>query len=129
VDLSLACMSVVSLANDVIASCNRAVAAAAPLDPSESAQPKRSGPPGLLGVPVRGERCVGRNLLRRDLGDELRSRAWGELAGLQVGDRVTLPGPGLRLSRAVLASNGGGVLYVDTLKNKRARVSRWCRWW
>jgi integrase len=33
---------------------------------------------------------------------------WGELAGLQVGDRVKVPGPGLRLSRAVLASNGGG---------------------
>jgi hypothetical protein len=28
VDLSLACMSVVNLANDVIASCNRSVAAA-----------------------------------------------------------------------------------------------------
>jgi Phage integrase, N-terminal SAM-like domain len=39
---------------------------------------------------------------------------WGELAGLQVGDRVMVPGPGLRLSRAVLASNGGGELYVDT---------------
>ena len=47
---------------------------------------------------------------------------WGELAGLQVGDRVMVPGPGLRLSRAVLASNGGGELYVDTLKNKRART-------
>ena len=47
---------------------------------------------------------------------------WGELAGLQVGDRVLVPGPGLRLSRAVLASNGGGELYVDTLKNKRART-------
>jgi hypothetical protein len=35
---------------------------------------------------------------------------WGELAGLQVGDRVKVPGPGLRLSRAVLASNGGGEL-------------------
>jgi hypothetical protein len=35
----------VNLTNDVIATCNRAVAAAAPLDPSESAQPKRSGPP------------------------------------------------------------------------------------
>ena len=35
---------------------------------------------------------------------------WGELAGLQVGDRVMVPGPGLRLSRAVLASNGGGEL-------------------
>jgi hypothetical protein len=47
---------------------------------------------------------------------------WGELAGLQVGDRVMVPGPGLRLSRAVLASNGGGELYLDTLKNKRART-------
>jgi len=47
---------------------------------------------------------------------------WGELAGLQVGDRVSVPGPGLRLSRAVLASEGGGALYVDTLKNHRART-------
>jgi integrase len=46
---------------------------------------------------------------------------WGELAGLQVGDRVSVPGPGLRLRRAVLAS-GGGALYVDTLKNNRART-------
>jgi hypothetical protein len=47
---------------------------------------------------------------------------WGELAGLQVADRVMVPGRGLRLSRAVLASNGGGKLYIDTLKNKRART-------
>ena len=47
---------------------------------------------------------------------------WGELAGLQVGDRVSVPGPGLRLSRAVLASGGGGALYVDTLKNHRPRT-------
>ena len=47
---------------------------------------------------------------------------WGELAGLQVGDRVSVPGPGLRLRRAVLASGGGGALYVDTLKNNRART-------
>ena len=47
---------------------------------------------------------------------------WGELAGLQVGDRIWVPGPGLRLQRAVLASGGGGALYVDTLKNKRART-------
>jgi integrase len=47
---------------------------------------------------------------------------WGELAGLQVGDRVFVPGPGLRLSRAVLASEGGGRLYLDTLKNNRART-------
>jgi hypothetical protein len=37
----------VNLTNDLIATCNRAVAAA-PLDPSESAQPKRSGPPPAL---------------------------------------------------------------------------------
>lgn len=47
---------------------------------------------------------------------------WGELAGLQVGNRVSVPGPGLRLRRAVLASGGGGALYVDTLKNNRART-------
>jgi hypothetical protein len=34
----------VNLTSDVIATCNQAVAAAAPLDPSESAQPKRSEP-------------------------------------------------------------------------------------
>lgn len=38
----------VNLTSDVIATCNRAVAAAAPLDPSESAQPKRSGAPPVL---------------------------------------------------------------------------------
>jgi integrase len=47
---------------------------------------------------------------------------WGELAGLRVGDRVSVPGPGLRLQRAVLGSGGGGELYVDTLKNRRART-------
>jgi integrase len=47
---------------------------------------------------------------------------WGELAGLQPGDRVSVPGPGLRLRRAVLASGGGGALYLDTLKNNRART-------
>jgi integrase len=47
---------------------------------------------------------------------------WGELAGLQVGDRISVPGPGLRLRRAVLASGGGGALYVDTLKNNRSRT-------
>ena len=47
---------------------------------------------------------------------------WGEMAGLRVGDRVSVRGPGLRLSRAVLASEGGGALYVDTLKNHRART-------
>ncbi|PPK92947.1 site-specific recombinase XerD [Kineococcus xinjiangensis] len=47
---------------------------------------------------------------------------WGELAGLHVGDLVTVPGRGLRLQRTVLASGGGGELYVDTLKNRRSRT-------
>jgi integrase len=47
---------------------------------------------------------------------------WGELAGLRVGDLVHVPGRGLRLQRTVLASRGGGELYVDTLKNNRART-------
>jgi hypothetical protein len=46
----------------------------------------------------------------------------GEVVGLQVSDRVSVRGAGLRLSRAVLCSNGGGALYVDTLKNGRART-------
>jgi integrase len=65
--------------------------------------------------------CVGRH---RDvvLVLALAGLRWGELAGLRVGDRISVPGPGLRLSRAVLASDGGGALYVDTLKNNRART-------
>jgi integrase len=47
---------------------------------------------------------------------------WGELAGLQVGDRVYVPGRGLRVVRAVLSSTGSGELFVDTLKNRRART-------
>jgi integrase len=47
---------------------------------------------------------------------------WGELAGLQVCDRVSIPGPGLRLRRTVLASGGGGALHVDTLKSNRGRT-------
>jgi integrase len=47
---------------------------------------------------------------------------WGELVGLQVGYRVSIPGPGLRLRRTVLASGGGGALYVDTLKSNRGRT-------
>lgn len=47
---------------------------------------------------------------------------WGELAGLKVGDRVALPGQGLRLQRAVLAGNDRGDLYLDTLKSNRART-------
>lgn len=41
---------------------------------------------------------------------------WGELAGLQVGDRVALPGAGLRLQRTVLASSHDGSLYIDSLR-------------
>ncbi|MGH3099096.1 MAG: tyrosine-type recombinase/integrase, partial [Streptosporangiales bacterium] len=62
---------------------------------------------------------------------------WGELAGLHVGDLISVPGRGLRVQRAVLASGGGGQLYIDTLKTSRARtvplvaellpvVDRWC---
>ena len=47
---------------------------------------------------------------------------WGELAGLQIGDRVAVPGPGLRVQRAVLAGGGAGDLFVDTLKTNRART-------
>jgi len=47
---------------------------------------------------------------------------WGELAGLQVADRITVPGPGLRVQRSVLASGAGGGLFTDTLKNNRSRT-------
>lgn len=47
---------------------------------------------------------------------------WGELAGLQVRDLVSVPGRGLRVQRAVLASHGGGRLYVDTVKTARSRT-------
>lgn len=47
---------------------------------------------------------------------------WSELAGLQVGDRISVPGPGLRLQRTVMSSNDRGDLFEDTLKNKRART-------
>ncbi|WP_162529274.1 tyrosine-type recombinase/integrase [Segeticoccus rhizosphaerae] len=47
---------------------------------------------------------------------------FGEFAGLQVGDRVSVPGPGLRLQRTVLAESDKGGLYVDTLKGHRART-------
>ncbi len=46
---------------------------------------------------------------------------WGELAGLQVGDIIAVPGPGLRLQRAVLAAGGSGELFVDALKSYKAR--------
>ena len=35
---------------------------------------------------------------------------------------MSVPGPGLRLRRTVLAGGGGGELYVGTLKNNRART-------
>ncbi len=47
---------------------------------------------------------------------------WGELAGLRAGDVVQIPGPGLRLQRAVLASSHEGSLYIDALKGRRART-------
>ena len=91
------------------------------------ARARRGEPgPGAAAAPldelrVLMETCKGRF---RDLVPvlALAGLRWGELAGLQVGDRVRLPGPGLRLRRAVLASGGGGSLYVDTLKNNRART-------
>jgi integrase len=49
---------------------------------------------------------------------------WGELAGLRVGDVISVPGRGLRVQRAVLASRGGGELYVDSVKSGRARTVR-----
>lgn len=47
---------------------------------------------------------------------------WGELAGLKVGDRVKVPGQGLRLQRTVMSSSDKGVLFEDTLKSKRSRT-------
>jgi integrase len=48
---------------------------------------------------------------------------WGELAGLQVSDLISVPGRGLRLQRAVLKSGEGGGLFIDSLKSKRARTA------
>lgn len=47
---------------------------------------------------------------------------WGEVAGLQVHDIISVPGPGLRLQRAVVADSRTGSLYVETLKNSGART-------
>ena len=47
---------------------------------------------------------------------------WGELAGLQVGDLVSVPGRGLRVQRALLSSGKGGALFVDSVKSGRART-------
>lgn len=52
----------------------------------------------------------------------LQGLRWGELAGLQVGDLFDQPAPGMRIARAVLSSGGGGELFIDSLKNKRART-------
>jgi integrase len=64
---------------------------------------------------------------RGEYGDVVRVLAlgglrWSELAGLKVGDRIRVPGDGLRLQRTVMSSNDKGDLYEDTLKNKRART-------
>ncbi|MBO0846340.1 MAG: tyrosine-type recombinase/integrase [Nocardioides sp.] len=47
---------------------------------------------------------------------------WAELAGLQVGDRVSVPGAGLRLQRTVMSNVSNGSLFEDTLKNMRSRT-------
>lgn len=47
---------------------------------------------------------------------------WGELAGLKVGDRVAVPGPGFRLQRTALAGGGTGDLFIDTLKSHQTRT-------
>jgi integrase len=47
---------------------------------------------------------------------------WAELAGLQVGDRVKMPGEGLRLQRTVMSSRDKGALFEDTLESKRSRT-------
>ena len=47
---------------------------------------------------------------------------WGELAGLRADDLVQLPGAGLRVERALLASQGGGSLDFDSVKSGRART-------
>lgn len=47
---------------------------------------------------------------------------WAELAGLRVGDRVKVPGEGLRLQRTVMSSRDKGALFEDTLKSNRSRT-------
>ncbi len=46
----------------------------------------------------------------------------GEAAGPQVGDVIAVPGPGLRLQRALLSSGADSSLFVDSLKNRRSRT-------
>lgn len=111
-----------SLLSYAVADGRIAVNPAALVKPPTGGQARREGQ--MLSVEelaALAEACHGRyGELVLVLG--LQGLRWGELAGLQVGDRVAVPGPGLRLSRTVLASNGGGALYVDTLKNRRART-------
>ncbi len=77
---------------------------------------RRSPPARGPGYRVPGHRR------RRRTGARPRWAAMGELAGLQVGDRIAVPGPGVRLQRSVLASSNRGELFVDTLKGKRSRT-------
>lgn len=111
-----------SLLSYAVADGRIAVNVAAVVKAPSGGQGRREGQ--MLGVEelfALAAACVGRyGELVLVLG--LEGLRWGELAGLQVGDRVAVPGHGLRLSRTVLASNGGGELYVDTLKNRRART-------
>jgi hypothetical protein len=65
----------VNLTNHLIAACNRAVAAAAPLAPSESAQPKRSGAPPALRRSGQSRMAPRRNPRRKDPEDEPKSFA------------------------------------------------------
>ncbi|MER7609282.1 tyrosine-type recombinase/integrase [Nocardioides sp. NPDC127503] len=62
---------------------------------------------------------------------------WSELAGLKVGDRVQVPGQGIRVQRTVMSSMETGTLYEDIPKGKRSRTvplvadlvpifDRWC---
>ncbi|OIJ25224.1 tyrosine-type recombinase/integrase [Nocardioides luteus] len=93
------------------------------------------------GVPIAGLDANGEQI-RNKYADLVKVLAlggmrWGEIAGLQVHDRVSVPGNGLRLKRAVLANSDTGELYVETLKGHRARtaplvdelvpiIDRWC---
>jgi integrase len=47
---------------------------------------------------------------------------WGELAGLRVGHRVSVPGPGLRLQKQITTGGVDGGAHEDTLKGHRART-------
>jgi hypothetical protein len=62
----------INLSNDVIAACNRAVAAAAPLDPSESAPLKTSSPPPSVRRPRQSRQMPHRYPLQGAVHDESR---------------------------------------------------------